>query len=253
MVGAALRAANRYLMSLMCTACVMNGAILLAVAVAPLQPPLELFSWIFFGGSLPAAAVAHGFARRVFGPAPAHTARDEPRRTAWAQIGRQIEEEAGIGFANVALLWAPLGLLVALTQPTEMALFAVSTRSAQLILYLMPVLALLVAPRLGRLGAHLGGAYGRSALRLALSGVALASAAMAALLIVAAPWGLPSTARRTRPRSACTWHWSSRRRCRSRRARCIAITPRTGTPGGAAHPSTPPRAFATPLCLALTP
>lgn len=190
MIGAALRAANRYLMGLMCTAYVMNGAILLAVAVAPPHPPLELFSWIFLAGSLLAAGVAHGFARRVFGVAPVDATRDAARRAAWAQIDHQIESEAGIGFANVALLWAPLGLLVALAPPDEMALFAVSTRSAQLILYLMPVLALLVAPRLGRLGSHLGGAYGRGALWLALSGVALASAAMATLLIVAAPWSL---------------------------------------------------------------
>src|SRR3546814_16989752 len=46
MVSSALRAANRWLQSLVCTAYPLNGAILLAAILAP-QPTLVGFSWAF--------------------------------------------------------------------------------------------------------------------------------------------------------------------------------------------------------------
>lgn len=190
MMGGALRAANRYLMSLICTAYVMNSAILLAVLLAPEHPPVALFSWIFFGGSVVGAGVAHLFTRRIFGMPEAQTAATETTRAAWKAIEGEIHEGAGVGFANAAVLWAPLCLLVVLAPATEMAMFAVSTRTAQLILYAMPVIALLVAPRIREQSAHFTGQFGRAALWKAIGGVAAASAIMAAALIAGAGWSL---------------------------------------------------------------
>src|SRR3546814_8364354 len=63
MVSSALRAANRWLQSLVCTAYPLNGAILLAAILAP-QPTLVGFSWAFLAGSEIGAAFAYGFVRQ---------------------------------------------------------------------------------------------------------------------------------------------------------------------------------------------
>lgn len=188
MVSSALRAANRWLPSLVCTAYAINSAILLAVLLAP-EPTLPLFSWAFLGGSAFGAGLAFVFARRIFGR-PSGRADDCARQQAWKAINRSIHEDAGIGIANVALAWGPLCLLVALAPSTEMALYAICTRTAQLVLYAMPALAHLTAPRTDRELERLGGAHGRAALRLSLIGLAVASAIVAAVLLAGAGWSL---------------------------------------------------------------
>jgi hypothetical protein len=190
MIGGALRAANRYLMSLICSAYAMNSAILIAVLLAPSHPPLALFSWIFFAGSLLGALIAHRLARLVFGAPSAAAPQTDAQRTAWTAIDNDINNGASVGFANATILWAPLCLLVVLAPPGEMALFAISTRTAQILLYLMPVIALLVAPRIQRQSQHYAGEYGRAALWLSLGGVTLASGIMAAALAASSGWAL---------------------------------------------------------------
>ncbi|NKF20761.1 hypothetical protein [Solimonas marina] len=188
MIASALRAAGCHLKSLICTAYAMNATLLIAVAVAPPAPPVAVFSWIFLIGSAVAAATAYGFAHRVFGPAPRSTGMQAGQRHAWTSIDAEINKVGGIGFANAALLWAPMCLLVLLAPPTEMARYAVSTRTAQLLLYLMPLVALLLAPQLR--AQHALAAFGRSAMWRALRGITLASAVMAAALIASAHWSL---------------------------------------------------------------
>lgn len=191
MIGGAMRAANRYLMSLICSAYAMNSAILIAVALAPSQPPLALFSWIFFGGSVLAALVAHVFARRVFGTPSEGGARQTPeQRATWTTIDSEINNGASVGFANAAMLWAPLCLLVILAPPAQMALFAISTRTAQIILYLIPVIALIVAPRLLRSRQQYSGERRRAELWLTMTGLTLAAGIMAGVLFVSAGWTL---------------------------------------------------------------
>ncbi|MFT4045752.1 MAG: hypothetical protein QM661_03555 [Solimonas sp.] len=190
MIGGALRAANRYLMSLVCSAYAMNAAILVAVLLAPPDPPLALFSWIFFGGSLLGALIAHCCARLVFGAPDAQAPQTDARRAAWTAIDAEINNGAPVGFANATMLWAPLCLLVVLVPASQMALFAISTRSAQVILYLTPVIALVVAPRLLRQRRQYSGERRRAELWLTMSGLSLACAILAAALIASSGWAL---------------------------------------------------------------
>src|SRR3546814_10160738 len=84
-----------------------------------------------------------------------------------------FRSDAGVGIANTTLTWGPLCLLVVLAPTSEMALYAISTRTAQLIIYLMPAIALLTAPRNHRELERLRGQHGRAALRLSLIGLAI--------------------------------------------------------------------------------
>src|SRR5260370_10810430 len=65
LLGEALRAANRTLGIVVATYAV-NLSIVLAVALAPADASLALYSWAFFLGSLVAAGVAGWRARRCF-------------------------------------------------------------------------------------------------------------------------------------------------------------------------------------------
>ncbi|NGY05628.1 hypothetical protein [Solimonas terrae] len=188
MISSAMRAANRWLQSLACTAYAMNSAVLLAVLLAP-QPTLQLFSWTFLVGSALGAALAYGFARQQFGK-PGQTADHCARQKAWKAINRSIHDDAAIGLANTALTWGPLCLLVVLAPSSEMALYAISTRTAQLLIYVMPAIAHLVAPRHDRELELLGGRHGRAALRLSLGGLAIPSIIVAVALVASARWSL---------------------------------------------------------------
>src|SRR3546814_13119798 len=95
MVSSALRAANRWLQSLVCTAYPLNGAILLAAILAP-QPTLVGFSWAFLAGSAIGAAFAYGFVRQQFGK-PTQTADECARQKVWKEINRSIHDDAGVG------------------------------------------------------------------------------------------------------------------------------------------------------------
>src|SRR3546814_14432492 len=64
MVSSALRAANRWLQSLVCTAYPLNGAILLAAILAP-QPTLVGFSWAFLAGKTGRASCRERVCRSV--------------------------------------------------------------------------------------------------------------------------------------------------------------------------------------------
>src|SRR3546814_19340920 len=91
MVSSALRAANRWLQSLVCTAYPLNGAILLAAILAP-QPTLVGFSWAFLAGSAIGAAFAYGFVRQQFGK-PTQTADECARQKVWKEINRSIPDK----------------------------------------------------------------------------------------------------------------------------------------------------------------
>lgn len=188
MVSSALRAANRWLQSLVCTAYALNSAILLAALIAP-QPSLLWFSWAFLAGSALGALFAYGFARQQFGT-PVQPSDECARQQAWKQINRSIHDDAGVGIANTTLTWGPLCLLVLLAPASQMALYAISTRTAQLIIYLMPAIARLTAPRNHRELERLGGQHGRAALRLSLIGLAVPSALVAVALLASARWSL---------------------------------------------------------------
>jgi O-antigen/teichoic acid export membrane protein len=188
MISSALRAANRWLQSLACTAYALNSAIVLVALVVP-QPSLQLFSWTFLAGSALGAGLAWLFARRLFGQ-PRQDADACARIQAWKTINRSIHDDAGIGIANAVLTWGPLCLLVALAPAREMALYAIGTRTAQLIVYLMPALAHLTAPRTDRELERLGGQHGRAALRLSLIGLAIPTAIVAVVLLAGSRWTL---------------------------------------------------------------
>src|SRR3546814_2094167 len=109
------------------------------------SPTLFDFSWAFLAGNAIGSAFAYGFVRQQFGK-PTQTADECARQKVWKEINRSIHDDAGVGIANTTLTWGPLCLLVVLAPTSEMALYAISTRTAQLIIYLMPAIARLTAP-----------------------------------------------------------------------------------------------------------
>ncbi len=136
LLGEALRAANRTLGIVVATYAV-NLSIVLAVALAPADASLALYSWAFFLGSLVAAGVAVGLARRVF---PA-TLEESSRPTSREEL-RAVDSLELIGLARGAQLWGPLCVLSIWATPLQMAQYAVAARTAMIVDFFLPALNL---------------------------------------------------------------------------------------------------------------
>jgi hypothetical protein len=136
LLGEALRAANRTLGIVLATYAV-NLSIVLAVALAPADASLALYSWAFFLGSLVAAGVAVGLAWRVF---PA-TLEESSRPTSREEL-RAVDSLELIGLARGAQLWGPLCVLSIWATPLQMAQYAVAARTAMIVDFFLPALNL---------------------------------------------------------------------------------------------------------------
>jgi O-antigen/teichoic acid export membrane protein len=111
----ALRAANRTLGTVV-TAYAVNLSMLLAVAFAPPDASLALYSWAFLLGSLVSAAAAVALARRAF-PAT----RAESAQPVCHEVLEALDAREFIGLARGALLWGPLCILSVSARAVEMA------------------------------------------------------------------------------------------------------------------------------------
>ena len=135
-LGEALRAANRTIGSVV-AAYAVNVSILLAVALAPPDASLALYSWAFLLGSLVSAAVAAALAWRTF-PAP----RAEASRPISREVLQAVDSREFIGFARGILLWGPLSILSVWAPPLDMAQYAVAARTALIVDFFLPALNL---------------------------------------------------------------------------------------------------------------
>jgi hypothetical protein len=137
LLGEALRAANRTL-GIVVTAYAVNVSILLAVALAPPDASLVLYSWAFLGGSAVAAAIAVVLARRAFPATRAESSRQPISREAL----QAVDSREFIGLARGALLWGPLCILSVWAPPLPMAQYAVAARTALIVDFFLPALNL---------------------------------------------------------------------------------------------------------------
>jgi hypothetical protein len=137
LLGEALRAANRTL-GIVVAAYAVNISILLAVALAPPDASLALYSWAFFLGSAVAAAVAAVLAGRAFPATRAERSREPISREAL----QAVDSREFIGLARGVLLWGPLCILSVWAPPLQMAQYAVAARTALIVDFFLPALNL---------------------------------------------------------------------------------------------------------------
>jgi hypothetical protein len=135
-LGEALRAANRTL-GIVVAAYALNLSILVAVALAPPDASLELYSWAFLIGSVVAAGVALVLARRAF-PAT----RAESSQPVCREVLEAVDAREWIGLARGALLWGPLCILCVWAPAIHMAQYAVAARTALIVDFFLPALNL---------------------------------------------------------------------------------------------------------------
>jgi hypothetical protein len=135
-LGEALRAANRTL-GIVVAAYAVNVSILLAVALAPPDASLALYSWAFFLGSLVSTGVAGALAWRAFPATLADRSRPICREMLQAADSREF-----IGLARGLLVWGPLGILAIWAPALQMAQYAVAARTALIVDFFLPALNL---------------------------------------------------------------------------------------------------------------
>lgn len=136
LLGEALRAANRTL-GVVVVAYAVNVSILLAVALAPPNASLPLYSWAFFLGSLLSAAVAVALAWRVF---PGF--RTPSPRPITPEVLRAADSLEPIGLVRGVLLWGPLCILSLWAPAVEVARYVVLARTALIVDFFLPALNL---------------------------------------------------------------------------------------------------------------
>ena len=136
LLGEALRAANRTLGAVV-AAYAVNLSMLLAVALAPPDASLVLYSWAFLLGSVVSAGVAAALAWRAFPVTLAEGSRPMSREVLQAVDSREL-----IGLARGALLWGPLCVLSIWAPAVQMAQYAVAARTALIVDIFLPALNL---------------------------------------------------------------------------------------------------------------
>jgi hypothetical protein len=179
LLGEALRAANRTL-GIVVAAYAINVSMLVAVALAPPDASLALYSWAFFLGSLVSAGLAAVLAWRAFPTTRAEASQPISREDLQAVDSREF-----IGLARGALLWGPLCVLAVFAPPLHMAQYAVAARTALIVDFFLPALNL-TGCRETLIARQSGQAPGRLPIRQ-LAGALVYSSAIVAPLMVLAP------------------------------------------------------------------
>jgi hypothetical protein len=179
LLGEALRAANRTL-GIVVAAYAINVSMLVAVALAPPDASLALYSWAFFLGSLVSAGLAAVLAWRAFPTTRAEASQPISREDLQAVDSREF-----IGLARGALLWGPLCVLAVFAPPLHMAQYAVAARTALIVDFFLPALNL-TGCRETLMARQSGQAPGRLPIRQ-LAGALVYSSAIVAPLMVLAP------------------------------------------------------------------
>ncbi|HKT72538.1 MAG TPA: hypothetical protein VJQ47_06580 [Steroidobacteraceae bacterium] len=187
-LSAALRAVNRTLGSVIVAGYCMNAVILTVAVTAsglPADSALFILSWGFFVGAAVAALVGVLVTRRVF-EVPAEQIEVVP--TAWKQIYATAGTHGQSGLALAALQWGPLCLLALLGSAVQIAEYAVVTRTAQIIDFLVP--AVIIVPQSTQLRSRFARARDSELGKLSIDlAVSLATTSACVLTVgVLTPW-----------------------------------------------------------------
>jgi hypothetical protein len=139
-LASTLRAVNHTLGSTMVASYSINVLIIVAANVTGMitpDTPLVTVSWGFFVGCMLAAGMGVLLTRHVFG-VPKHPQRLELDAAEWRDIHVATGRNGVTGVALAALQWGPACVLAVLGTSVEIAQFAVATRTAQAIDFLIP-------------------------------------------------------------------------------------------------------------------
>jgi hypothetical protein len=150
-LASALRAVNRTIGSVIVSSYSINVMIIVAASVSTeIWPdtPLLTLSWGFFVGCVLAAGMGVLLTRRVFLP-PKQPEQGRLNATQWKGVCVSSSRQGLTGIALAALQWGPLCVLAVLGSTEEIAHYAVATRTAQIIDFLIP--AVLFVPYSARI------------------------------------------------------------------------------------------------------
>jgi O-antigen/teichoic acid export membrane protein len=189
-LASTLRAVNHTLGSVVVSSYSINVMIIIAAGTtAIIRPDAPLFSvsWGFFIGCVLAAGIGVLLTRRVF-----EVSKVSPELKLEAKEWRDIYASAGrngvTGVALAALQWGPLCVLAVLGTAVEIAQYAVVTRTAQIIDFLVPTVIFI--PQSAQIRSRLCEAMRTSRGKLAVDLlVSLATtSAFVVLVAVLTPW-----------------------------------------------------------------
>jgi hypothetical protein len=138
-LASVLRAVNRTLSSTLVSTYSINIMILAVAnsASGSEENRLLFLSWAFFAGTLLAAGVGVLITRNTF-PAGRDSGGPKPEPAAWREIYVASARHGLAGVALACLQWGPLCLLAVLGSEVQLAHYAVVTRTAQVIDFLIP-------------------------------------------------------------------------------------------------------------------
>jgi hypothetical protein len=150
-----LRVVNHTLGSVVVASYAINVLITVAAHVTGLiipGAPLFVVSWGFFIGCVFAAGMGVLFTRHLFN-VPRHPPRLKLDATQWRDIYETTARNRVTGMALAALQWGPACVLAVFGTAVEIAQFAVATRTAQIIDFLIP--AVIFVPQSARIQSRL--------------------------------------------------------------------------------------------------
>jgi O-antigen/teichoic acid export membrane protein len=179
-----LRAVNHTLASTLVATYSIN-IVILAVAYGAAGSEdalLTLLSWAFFAGTVLAAGVGVLITRHVFPPAP-HLA-----PIVWPEVYAASTRNGLTGIALACLQWGPLCLLALIGSEIQIAHYAVVTRTANVIDFLIPAAILVPQSMLlhSRLSDTMHSSHGKLIVDLAVS--LTTTTCCVALIAIATPW-----------------------------------------------------------------
>jgi O-antigen/teichoic acid export membrane protein len=179
-----LRAVNRTLGSTLVASFSINIIILLIAYTAggSEETLLTWLSWAFFAGTVLAAGMGVLFTRHVFPPAP------QLAPIVWPDVYAASARNGLTGIALACLHWGPLCLLALMGSEIEIAHYAVVTRTANVIDFLIPA-AILVPQTLllhSRLSDAMHSNHGKLSVDLVVS--LTTTTCCVAVIAIATPW-----------------------------------------------------------------
>lgn len=188
-LASTLRATNRTLGSVIVASYSINVMIIVAATAIAFRTEDELtvLSWAFFIGSLLAAMMGVLLTRYVF-RVPSDAAQLKLTAAEWREIYTSTGENGFTGLALAGLEWGPVCALAVLGTAVQIAEFAVVTRTAHVIDFLVP--AVIFVPQSARFQSRLCRAMRTARGKLAVDlSVSLATTSICVLAVgILTPW-----------------------------------------------------------------
>jgi hypothetical protein len=189
-LAATLRAVNRTLGSVMVSSYGINVLIIAAASLTTTvwpDTPLLSVSCGFFVGCVLAAGIGVLLTRRVF-KVPPQSGQSRLEGAQWRDVSISMNSHGVTGAALAVLQWGPLCVLAVFGTAVEIAHYAVATRTAQIIDFLIP--AVIFLPHSARIQSRLCQAMRTARGKLAVDlSVSLATTTTCVLAVaILTPW-----------------------------------------------------------------